>query len=228
MIDSIIIARALQQISRLTLPDFGTLLKKPEGEIVFSQFLRNDDQVFASIVMNSYQVGAEQAIGMVVEFVADIMTQIATNGEYILPELGYFVSDPSGAIKFKSGLPPQKQQQEEVVVPQQRPQITPQPIVGVPQQQRPLRQQTPYGPRPQQVIPQRQPQQRPQPQRPPQQRQPQRPPQPQNMRPPKKRTSPAKKTDYLLIFAIVVAVAVIVLIIYSLVFADTTASIMQY
>lgn len=226
MIDNSIIAKVLQQTSRLTLPGFGTLLKKPEGEIVFSQFLKTDDMVLTSVVMNSYQVNIEEAKRMVTDFVRDIMDRVTISGQYILPEIGYFEATSSGTIKLKSGFPPQQ------VITPQRPQVIPQPIVGIPQQQpRQFRQQTPYSPRPQQVIPQRRPQSQqqvgPQP-RPQQRTQPVQPQPVQRRNPamsaPRRQKPKSNKTDYWLIISIIAALIVIVLIVYSLLFTDSVSN----
>jgi len=256
MIDSIIISRALQQTSKLTLPSFGTLLKKDNGDIFFSQFLKNDDMVFTSIIMNSYNVSTQEASQMVSDFVLTIVSKISKGESFFIPEVGYLYLDSSGATKINKENPaPQIQQPRQP--------ITPRPIVGVPQQpvQQPmqqqvipnvpprpypqgvsqLRQQPPYGPRPQ-GIPQR-PQgipQRPQgvPQRPQQFSQP-RPTQRQDVgmgaprsaemgqgHPRVKKQKNAQKIDLLLLIAIIVIVLIIGLIIYSTFFTETISDLM--
>lgn len=240
MIDSVIIGKALQQVSRLTIPNFGTLFKKPDGEIVFSQFLSNDDMIFTSLVMNSYKVDVNTAKKMVAEFVTDLEAKINAGGTYLLPELGCLFSDSSGSVKFKKEF---FTQQPEPIVPQtpepeiqqpqvqdisRRTQVTPQPIVGAPQQHpsvvRPSRMQAPLRPCQQQVIPNRNNQSSAQPsrhqppvqRRPVQQQTPQRPARRPDYREQKKNSKVEKKTDYLLIVAIIVALAVVILIAYSL------------
>lgn len=255
MIDSVIIARALQQVAKLTLPNFGTFLKKENGEIVFTSFMKNDDMVFTSIIMNSYNVSQSDASQMVVEFISNILANISENGSFFIPEIGFLVKDSlSGAIKLKKEDPRPEvvppiaqpiQPQPQPIIQQQRQPISPRPIIGVPQPEIPQQprqfQQPPLGPRPQgipqrpQGMPQR-PLQRPQPVGQP--RPAQRPPypprpnggQPNRMQRPGGQRPPVKKrsktTDWLLLIAIIVILIIICLIIYSLFFAETISDLM--
>lgn len=113
-----IIKNHLNTNKRLVIPNFGTFVKKENNtDIVFVELLKKDDGVLNSLVMSNYSVESAKAGEIVSNFVNSIKQDISKNGCYFIPGMGILRATPNGAYTFNSGnQAKQKPENEQPVV----------------------------------------------------------------------------------------------------------------
>ncbi len=97
-----IIADYLKTNRRITVGGLGTFLKKQEGEeILFSEFIKDDDGVLHSLLIEGGFKELE-AVAVVDRFIFDMKYALTTDGQlsYALPRLGY-MSLLGGVLSFE-------------------------------------------------------------------------------------------------------------------------------
>ncbi len=75
---------------RLTLPGFGTLIRRDSGEIVFTEMLRSDDGILTAKVAEYLGISKENARATVDTTVASFRKELSETGQFTLPGLGSF------------------------------------------------------------------------------------------------------------------------------------------
>lgn len=96
-----IITGYLKHNKRLVVPRFGAfIVKQPDGKIIFSELMRNDDGVLISLLV-AYGCNALAANGMIDRFAFQIRHKVSQGERYFVPELGEFYAGENNTICFK-------------------------------------------------------------------------------------------------------------------------------
>lgn len=93
-----LIAGYLAGGKRLVIPELGAFLKKETGETVFVEFLKKDDGVFTGLIAGSLGIPAVDAAKMASRFSAEIRESLAGRGFFIIPNVGTMRRDSAGNI----------------------------------------------------------------------------------------------------------------------------------
>ena len=102
-----IITGYLKHNKRLVVPQLGMfIVKQPDGAIIFSELMRNDDGVLRSLLV-AYGLNELAANGMIDRLRFEIKHSIAEGQKYIIPNFGEFSAGDNGTIRFKQKREPQ-------------------------------------------------------------------------------------------------------------------------
>lgn len=133
-----IITEYLSQNKRLVIPDFGALLRKETGEVVLVEFLKKDDHVLQGLI--SYELGLSDADTQ--SFMKDLVARIRKNavaGGHVVEGLGVIVKNREGLYELAydpSAGTPQESAAADTDIPQAVPEekatIVPAPQIDVP------------------------------------------------------------------------------------------------
>lgn len=183
---------------KLTVPGFGTFMRKDSGEIIFVDLLRKDDGVLRGLVEEYGNYSEVEAMALVDRFIFGIKHGIERNGSAAIEGFGTMTLDDKGLYQFDYSAQPapvrEKPVQESLFPPKST-------LQQRPQQPSPAPKPRPAGARPASPQPARRPAQQARP----------------AARPTRK---PAKgkpaKIDMWIVIAIVAAVIAIVIIVYGL------------
>lgn len=96
-----IIIGYLKHNKRLVVPKLGAfIVKQPDGTIIFSELMRNDDGVLRSLLV-AYGCNELAANGIIDRFVFEVRHNISQGTSYAIPNLGEFVAGENNTIRFK-------------------------------------------------------------------------------------------------------------------------------
>ena len=95
MIDNIITAY-LQHNKRLVVPDFGAFIHKDDGEVVFVEFLKKDDQVLSTLIRKEYSMDEAETRNVIEEYVLNIRRTVGATGKYVIEGIGSLHTDANG------------------------------------------------------------------------------------------------------------------------------------
>ena len=96
-----IITGYLKHNKRLVVPKLGAfIVKQPEGTIIFSELMRNDDGVLRSLLV-AYGCNELSANGMIDRFSFEIRHKISMGETFTIADLGEFSSGENNTIRFK-------------------------------------------------------------------------------------------------------------------------------
>lgn len=102
-----IITGYLKHNKRLVVPQLGMfIVKQPDGAIIFSELMRNDDGVLRSLLV-AYGLNELAANGMIDRLRFEIKHSIAEGQKYTIPNFGEFSAGDNGTIRFKQKREPQ-------------------------------------------------------------------------------------------------------------------------
>lgn len=102
--DNNLLKQLIEQHKRVVIPEFGAFLRKDVaqgGGLAFSPFLRKDDGVVTSAIVQAYGVESDDAKAMVNEFVVYLRNSLATTGKYHIEGVGLLVTDSNGTILLR-------------------------------------------------------------------------------------------------------------------------------
>jgi nucleoid DNA-binding protein len=85
---------------RLTVPDFGTFMRKDSGEVIFVDLLRKDDGVLRELVEDYGHYGEVEAMALIDRFVFEIKHGIEQAGSAPIAGFGTMSIDGKGAYQF--------------------------------------------------------------------------------------------------------------------------------
>lgn len=186
-----VIEAILQEKGRVIVPDLGMFVKRPDGRVLFSELMREDDGAMRSALAAGR--GETEAQQLIEEFVAGVNKTLNRGLSYRLEGFGVLSLDDRGGIVFHSKAatepapePKSEPAPEPELQPVQEPQPAPQPELQPVQEPEPAPQPVP-APEPK---PQPQPEQQPAPQ-------PQPAPAPKPAPAPQPQPQPAPKTTQL-------------------------------
>ncbi len=92
-----LITQYLESNRRLILPTLGAFIKKDDsGEIVFVPYLKSDDGVMKSLIVNSLGLTNADAEAMLEEFVFAMKQGISRQGSFVVEGLGVISQDANG------------------------------------------------------------------------------------------------------------------------------------
>ncbi len=127
-----IIANYLKQHRRLVVPQLGAFIRKSEGEeVVFSEMLKRDDGVLASL-LRAEGLGEIEAAGAIDRFVFELRHRIDSGAVFQAEGLGVFARGENNTIRFRH-LPTEEpatdieSKEQPQVVPTPQPEPEPQP-----------------------------------------------------------------------------------------------------
>ena len=96
-----ILIEYLKHNRRLVVPKLGAfIVKQPDGTIIFSELMRNDDGVLRSLLV-AYGCNELAANGIIDRFVFEVRHNISHGTSYAIPNLGEFVAGENNTIRFK-------------------------------------------------------------------------------------------------------------------------------
>ncbi len=95
MIDRII-AEYMGANRRLVIPNLGAFIRKDPGNIVFIPFLKKDDGVLQGLISESLALSAQEAEGMISEYVSGISARLSPPSGYVIEGLGRLKNDVNG------------------------------------------------------------------------------------------------------------------------------------
>lgn len=215
-----VIEAILQEKGRVIVPDLGMFVKRPDGRVLFSELMREDDGAMRSALAAGR--GETEAQQLIEEFVAGVNKTLNRGLSYRLEGFGVLSLDDRGGIVFHSKAatePAPKPAPEPEQQPVQEPQPAPQPELQPVQEPEPAPQPVPApAPKPQ-PQPEQQPAPQPQPQLAPKTTQlPESEPEPERVHRPRHgaRRKPRRKFDLFLIVTICVIAAAIGVLFYGL------------
>ncbi len=87
--------------ARLTVPGFGTFMRKASGEVIFVDLLRTDDGVLCDLVEDYGRLTQLEAMGVVDRFVFEARNGIEKNGNVVLEDFGVMSKDAAGKYQFE-------------------------------------------------------------------------------------------------------------------------------
>ena len=102
MINKIIAEYLRAGHKRITVPGFGTFMRKESGEIVFVDLLRNDDGVLSELVQRTGNYSPVEASAVIDRFIFEIRHRIQTDGKSPIEGLGTMTAAPDGRFLFEA------------------------------------------------------------------------------------------------------------------------------
>lgn len=163
-----VIEAILQEKGRVIVPDLGMFVKRPDGRVLFSELMREDDGVMRSALAAGR--GETEAQQLIEEFVAGINKTLNRGLSYRLEGFGVLSLDDRGGIVFHSKAatepapePKPEPAPEPEQQPVQEPQPAPQPELQPVQEPEPAPQPVPAPEPKPQPQPEQQPEPKPQP-----------------------------------------------------------------
>ena len=115
----------LQHEKRITIPGFGSFIRKENGQIIFMEILRSDDGVLSSLVRKHGDYTEVEAAAVIDRFIFEIRHALQTKGSIRIKGLGTMHTEEGGKIAFTSELDSHATAVPEKKAPVQR--ISPQP-----------------------------------------------------------------------------------------------------
>lgn len=91
----------LRDNKRITVPGFGSFIRKENGELAFVEILRGDDGVLSNLVRKQGQYSEVEAAAIIDRFIFEIKHAIQTKGSIRIKDLGTMSSEPGGKLSFK-------------------------------------------------------------------------------------------------------------------------------
>ena len=119
----------LQHEKRITIPGFGSFIRKENGQIIFMEILRSDDGVLSSLVRKHGDYTEVEAAAVIDRYIFEIKHALQTKGSIRIKGLGTMRSEAGGKIAFTSeiDLPaaaiPEKKAPVQRISPQPRAQV---------------------------------------------------------------------------------------------------------
>lgn len=86
---------------KLTVPEFGTFMRKDTGEIIFVDLLRKDDGVLRKLVEDYGHYSEVEAMALVDRFIFETRNGIEKNGSVALEGFGTIFRDAKGLYQFE-------------------------------------------------------------------------------------------------------------------------------
>lgn len=97
-----IISEYIKSNRRLILPSLGAFIRKDDtGEVVFVPFLKSDDGVFTSLLVNALAVSMADAQAMTEEFLLSVKQGVDQKGSFVIEGLGTITRDSNGAYTMQ-------------------------------------------------------------------------------------------------------------------------------
>lgn len=92
-----IIKNYLSHNKRLVIPNFGTFVKKDDSsQIIFMELLKKDDGVLVSLVMSNYGAERAGAVEIINSFIISVKQNIANNTYYTIQGVGTLRANEKG------------------------------------------------------------------------------------------------------------------------------------
>lgn len=85
---------------KLTVPGFGTFMRKDTGNVIFVDLLRKDDGKLRELVEDYGHYSEVEAMAMVDRFIFETKTAIERNGSAAIDGFGTILSDDKGLYRF--------------------------------------------------------------------------------------------------------------------------------
>ncbi len=98
---------------KLTVPGFGTFMRKDSGEVIFVDLLRKDDGKLRELVEDYGNYGEVEAMAMVDRFTFETRTSIEKNGSAPIDGFGTMYLDDKGLYQFNYSPAPKSVQVKE-------------------------------------------------------------------------------------------------------------------
>lgn len=102
-----IICDYLRHDKRITVPGFGSFIRKEDGQIAFVDILRGDDGVLSSLVRQKRDYTEVEAAAVIDRFIFEIKHALQTSGSIHIKGLGTMSVKTGGKIDFRSDIQPQ-------------------------------------------------------------------------------------------------------------------------
>lgn len=87
---------------RITVPGFGSFIRKENGQIAFVEILRGDDGVLSSLVRKQGDYTEVEAAAVIDRFIFEIKHALQTKGSIRIKGLGTMSAAAGGKISFSS------------------------------------------------------------------------------------------------------------------------------
>ncbi len=101
-----IICDYLRHDKRITVPGFGSFIRKEDGQIAFVEILRGDDGVLSSLVRRKGDYTEVEAAAVIDRFIFEIKHALQTSGSIHIKGLGTMSLKGGGKIDFRSDAVP--------------------------------------------------------------------------------------------------------------------------
>jgi nucleoid DNA-binding protein len=85
---------------RLTVPGFGTFMRKESGEIIFVDLLRNDDGVLAKVLEEFGNYSEVEAMALIDRFIFETKNAVERDGSAAIEGFGKLTLDEKGVYQF--------------------------------------------------------------------------------------------------------------------------------
>ncbi len=85
---------------KLTVPGFGTFMRKDSGEIIFVDLLRTDDGVLAELVEDYGHYSEVEAMALIDRFIFEVRNDIEFHGNARIDDFGTMTRDEKGLLQF--------------------------------------------------------------------------------------------------------------------------------
>lgn len=86
---------------KLTVPSFGTFMRKETGEIILVDLLRSDDGVLSELVEDYGHYSEVEAMALIDRFIFDIRRDMEQRGSHTLEGFGVIARDENGTYRFR-------------------------------------------------------------------------------------------------------------------------------
>jgi nucleoid DNA-binding protein len=85
---------------KLTVPGFGTFMRREGGSVIFVDLLRGDDHVLSEMVEDRGGFSEVEAMAKIDRFIFEIKTSITRHGRATIEGFGTMTVDPNGVYQF--------------------------------------------------------------------------------------------------------------------------------
>ncbi len=86
--------------NKLTVPGFGTFMKRDSGNVIFVELLRTDDGILSELVEDTGNYSDVEAMALIDRFIFNVRKEIERHGKAVLEGFGEMTRDENGALKF--------------------------------------------------------------------------------------------------------------------------------
>jgi nucleoid DNA-binding protein len=85
---------------KVTVPGFGTFMRKPSGEIIFVDLIQKDDGVLRELVEDYGNYGEVEAMALIDRFIFEVKHSIERTGSAQIDDFGTMFLDEKGLYQF--------------------------------------------------------------------------------------------------------------------------------
>jgi nucleoid DNA-binding protein len=85
---------------KLTVPGFGTFIRRESGEVIFSGFLRGDDHILSEMVEDRGGYSEVEAMAVIDRFIFKTRDAMERTGSASIEGFGIMTLDPRGTYQF--------------------------------------------------------------------------------------------------------------------------------